>query len=56
MRLRAPEGVVAVAIATVTVEGPEADVDDDAVAAELERLGWTETKPAARKAAKDIDG
>lgn len=55
MRLRAPEGVLAVSIAAVTVEGPEADIDDPAVADELLRLGWTETKTAARKA-KDIDG
>lgn len=50
MRLRAPDGVTAVTIGTVTIEGSEVDVDDDVLVAELVALGWAEVK--ARKAAK----
>lgn len=57
MRLRAPEGVNAVSLATadgpVVIEGPEADVTDPVVVHELEALGWTEAKAPARKTKPD---
>jgi len=49
MRLRAPEGVIAVSIGTMHIAGPESDVDDPALEHELRQLGWTEAKAPARK-------
>ena len=49
MKLTAPADVIAVSIGTVHIDGPEADIDDPQVAAELVALGWTETKAAPKK-------
>jgi len=49
MKLAAPDDVLAVSIGTVTVEGPEADVNDPVLEHELRQLGWTEAKAPVRK-------
>jgi len=51
VKLTAPDDVLAVSIGTVTVEGPEADIDDPVLEHELRQLGWTgaQKKPAQKK-------